>query len=1270
MMKRKITAALTALGLTAAMITLPVNAAEAEISMDDTSVIGAEFYVSESGSDETGDGTQSNPYKTLMKASEAAGAENDAVFYVSGTSSWKTIDHTGLYTVIGEGKDSTTLNMDGEVKLNGPVTYRDLKFFNNGSADWGDHRLNGNKWFVTNGYDLTLEGEIDFGRNDGALNPTKRIEIGIGDTRDGERGQRVILKAGDIEKISLGYAFSSDSHPVTGPVYLRFTGDATSATQAQWGLYGGIYFGIPSDDIIPNLTDVDIVLDKAVPVKGNAMHAFTGTLQFISNNGAADNGTDAVLPTLDKEPEGGKYELYSPEGYYLDTTGEKGVFEVEDTTDTAYVVSADGYHVYYSVDNVLSIPEKGKYDVSYTSSLDPNTITLPEGATGWEDDGKGTLTAVAPGTENCIYVNSQSGSDENDGMSPDTAVATLEKAFILLNPEMEDLRIILTEDYTLRSDQDIVLPEHSVNVTVSGANDNVTLTYNNNIDINGPTTFERITLNSEAAGKFLNTKAYELIIGAGVTKSADSQPIGIHAGTQRGDGGHESLTINSGSFQNVYLGAFYSAPNVASKTAGLDFVMNGGNIGQLVLGADGFVDAHRGVIFTENVNITYNGGTISSIALVDKAERRPVFEKALQLICNNGKYAQLPEIDAAGGVWQMNCEESNGASLEATETAGIFKVTGGLTAVATDSAGETYVSDNGTLTVPAGTYNVFYTEDSDYTNNGEQIIFYRDTQLDLSSEPHTEHLGKLFVGWTEANGSAAANNEIYKAGTVLNAKYIDFDEDTDFAVNSAQFRTEESETPEGLRFIVGVSSRLQIEVTPREYGAVAIPLEIAGIEEPELGKIFLYNDTEYQTGSITADKLFSIDSSGLKYTMCITGLEGKYMRQYIVRGYMKYDDINGVEQTLYTDSLGANAYAAVKAELADDTITEERRAALESAFEKMEAERAVKRSEYMSQGRTDVVGSEDDKTGWKYRLDNGLMVREAEFDSGKGGDPVEIVQITDIHFNYCNDKDFAENNPAVMSTYENRVWNKNGASFGNALACMEYASFADKTVVTGDTLDYLSWGAIELMNRAVWDMDPGALIAMGNHEPKRQMQGTVADTATEEEIYGSLQSEWKHDINYTSQILNDKVMIVVMDNQNRLYRDSQYELLSADIEKARQLGIPILLFQHVAIPSHNPNEADLAAIYVGDTSKTVYNFYEGDAYLLKYGQGYEATDRVYDLIVNSGDVIKGIFCGDLHEDMYSEVIAKTANETDTVIPQYVLNGAAYDAGHVLKITVK
>ena len=137
-----------------------------------------------------------------------------------------------------------------------------------------------------------------------------------------------------------------------------------------------------------------------------------------------------------------------------------------------------------------------------------------------------------------------------------------------------------------------------------------------------------------------------------------------------------------------------------------------------------------------------------------------------------------------------------------------------------------------------------------------------------------------------------------------------------------------------------------------------------------------------------------------------------------------------------------------------------------------------------------------------------------------------------------------------------------------------------------------------------------------------------------------MQSQWKHDIYYTSEVLNDKVMVVVMDNQKCKFRDVEYDLLAADIADAREKGIPMLIFEHVAIPQKNPAESAVEAIRVGDTSKTVYNFYEGDAYLLKYGQGDEASDKVYDLIVNNADVIKGIFCGDLHEDMYTEVKAK------------------------------
>lgn len=62
--------------------------------------------------------------------------------------------------------------------------------------------------------------------------------------------------------------------------------------------------------------------------------------------------------------------------------------------------------------------------------------------------------------------------------------------------------------------------------------------------------------------------------------------------------------------------------------------------------------------------------------------------------------------------------------------------------------------------------------------------------------------------------------------------------------------------------------------------------------------------------------------------------------------------------------------------------------------------------------------------------------------------------------------------------------------------------------------------------------------------------------------------------------------------------------------------------------------------------------------------------QVYDIITNNADVIKGIFCGHVHNDHYVEVKAKTSDGQDAVIPQYVLTAAFYDKGHVLKITVK
>ena len=69
------------------------------------------------------------------------------------------------------------------------------------------------------------------------------------------------------------------------------------------------------------------------------------------------------------------------------------------------------------------------------------------------------------------------------------------------------------------------------------------------------------------------------------------------------------------------------------------------------------------------------------------------------------------------------------------------------------------------------------------------------------------------------------------------------------------------------------------------------------------------------------------------------------------------------------------------------------------------------------------------------------------------------------------------------------------------------------------------------------------------------------------------------------------------------------------------------------------------------------------------GSTSEGDRKVAELIRSNGDIIKGCFCGHNHGDYYSEIIAKTPSGQSTIIPQYLLNGGAYDQGHVLKIIV-
>ena len=326
---------------------------------------------------------------------------------------------------------------------------------------------------------------------------------------------------------------------------------------------------------------------------------------------------------------------------------------------------------------------------------------------------------------------------------------------------------------------------------------------------------------------------------------------------------------------------------------------------------------------------------------------------------------------------------------------------------------------------------------------------------------------------------------------------------------------------------------------------------------------------------------------------------------------------------------------------------------------------------YFQQPKIDIVGTQDDPEHWIYRLrDSKVFVREVELDSGlPGEEPAELVVIADVHFNWLNEED--EKNEELLDSQKHRFWNAEAASIPSAIRAMEYAQFFDQTIVVGDTLDFLSMGAMELTEKYIWDVDPETLIALGGHDVTREMQTGKPDLEPLEERYAIVEKLWHHDVYYISKVIRDKVMIIVLDNGQSRYWERQIEPLRRDIAWARERKMPVIVFQHEQVCSHNPEENPLYAIRGGD-GNTAYLYDRG----LGSGEMDEPTRKVYDLITKNADVVKALVCGHWHGDYLSHVLASYTDENGTVhetqIPQYILTTNVCDdySGHVMKITVR
>lgn len=321
---------------------------------------------------------------------------------------------------------------------------------------------------------------------------------------------------------------------------------------------------------------------------------------------------------------------------------------------------------------------------------------------------------------------------------------------------------------------------------------------------------------------------------------------------------------------------------------------------------------------------------------------------------------------------------------------------------------------------------------------------------------------------------------------------------------------------------------------------------------------------------------------------------------------------------------------------------------------------------------TVVTGSPEYLPTYIYNVEESYTwVREAHFDTGKGGEPIVIGHFTDPHFNYLNYEDFMEKNPSVMSSYENRIWLRNAHTIDVVQRCLEFCRDFDQTVITGDVLDYLTHGAIELMHKIIWDKYPNTIITTGNHEYSRTCEGKVEDPTPLSERIEILKAAWRHDMFYYSRLLGDKVLVVSIDDGCSRFTKEQYEKLEADIKRSRENGYIMLLFMHEPLCTYNPLEKAVDSLVIlsnDDRNHCDMNF-------CATGVGSAGSDEdtlsFHRLMTRSPDVIKGVFTGHYHTNFYTEIIAQNPDGSPAVIPQYVLTTTAtFDHPNIIKIVVK
>ena len=833
------------------------------------------------------------------------------------------------------------------------------------------------------------------------------------------------------------------------------------------------------------------------------------------------------------------------------------------------------------------------------------TVVFASALNGKEAEITGGFTAVS----NAVFENvGISGGLEDDGFELEFADSFTEADTIIIKSGKIQL-IGGTADRIIITGENT---EKSINISVDG-------TEINRLEFSGTSGVVTVgyysgTINSVIAGSGAVTEHLQLLVGSGMTKPSGFDEVNVTG---------QKLTI---------------APPLMRASTGEYFKVNG---------TDSF-----GVFETfSGRTLNFGYGLTSYICYAYSSDGRKVYYSN----SDTGYTLTLPE----SGEYQLYI------AGEADYTAASGKnIKGCSTSMLKLPAGATGWTDDNNGAISA----VMSAESQLYINDGYVLNVYADGQVfDIASLEHAQPEGRVFLGWSldESGNNYPTDNEItLNSGDKLYAQFAE----SKFDIIGAQIRLTGEQ---GLRFITETNDSFINEVlSSADYGSVVFVTKYLGGDELLLDTEYSYGNKTYASKSVKAEKLFSYDENTgtIQYTVCIIDiLPENYIREYTVRPYARYTDKNGNSRVYYGDQYSTGVFAVANYALrTDDSLSAEDK----EVFEEINSIGLAAKEAPIAYTSGSSSSTEEDYRHGKviYTTESGVKVCEIHVPAkGTASSGAEIAVVTDTHINVVDDNDMYD--AEVQYTNQTRAWCRGGATVPGTEKAIKFASMYDQMVVTGDIIDYLSLGALETVKRIAFDPYPEGMYVLGGHDVTKNMETGYADQLSLEQRQEILRQYWPNDMFYTSRVINGSVICIQLDNGCSQYWDSQVALIENDLNTARENGYTVLIFQHEPLGTGNPEDTAVPSLCPdADSAKVTYNFY-GSAHIGGNGKNDTAASKaVYELITNNGDIIGGIFAGHRHYRYYTEILAKTADGEDCVIPQYVLRSCAYETnGFVTKI---